>query len=96
MIKHIVSFKLKDEHKNKAEQIKKELEVLPSKIPQIKGYEVGLNISDSPAAYDIVLVSEFNSVKELDEYRMHPEHLKVTELIALYKTVSMVVDYHIK
>ncbi len=95
MIKHIVSFKLKEEHKDKTQIIKKALEALPSKINQIIGFEVGINISDSVAAYDIVLVSEFISLKELNEYRIHPEHIKVTEIIALYKSESMVVDYQI-
>ena len=94
MINHIVAFKLKDEHKDKAKLIKQELDSLPSKIHQIKSFEVGINISDSTAAYDIVLVSEFESVEQLDEYRMHPEHIKVTDVIRLYKANSMVVDYN--
>ena len=93
MIKHIVSFKLKEESKDKAELIKQKLEELSSKISQIKYFEIGINISDSPAAYDLVLVSEFLSVEELDAYRMHPEHIKVADIIALYKSTSMVVDY---
>ncbi len=93
MIKHIVSFKLKEDSKDKAGLIKQELDSLPSKISQIKYFEVGINISDSPAAYDIVLISEFESVEDLDIYRMHPEHRKAVDLINLYRIDSMVVDY---
>ena len=96
MIKHIVSFKLKEEFKDKSELIKQKLEELPSKISEIKFFEIGINISDSPAAYDVVLVSEFLSVEELNTYRMHPEHINVTKIIALYKSTSMVVDYNIE
>jgi hypothetical protein len=94
MIKHIVSFKLKDDSKDRAEEIKKALETLPSKISQIKYFEVGVNISDSPAAYDVVLISEFDSVEDLNTYRLDPEHIKVTDIIRLYKSDSMVVDYN--
>jgi len=93
MIKHIVSFKLKEEAKDKATLIKEVLDNLPSKISQIKYYEVGINISESPAAFDIVLVSEFLNMDELHEYHIHPEHIKATDLIKLYRTTSMVVDY---
>lgn len=95
MIKHIVSFKLIKEHKNKASILKKALDELPSKIQEIKAFEVGINISTASSAYDLVLVSEFSSVEELNIYREHPEHIMVVELIALYKTESMVVDYEI-
>jgi len=93
MIKHIVSFKLKDEAKDKTSLIKNLLERLPSKISEIKYFEVGVNISDSPTAFDIVLISEFESIDSLKNYQVHPEHLKVTDVIRLHKTSSMVVDY---
>lgn len=93
MIKHIVSFKLKPEYKDKAPQIKQALDSLPEKIFQIKYFQIGINISTAPSAYDLVLVSGFDSVEDLDIYRKHPEHVKVVEFIALYKAESMVVDY---
>ena len=93
MIKHIVSFKLKDESKDKTTLIKDLLETLPSKISEIKYFEVGINISDSPAAFDLVLISEFESIKSLDKYRLDPEHVKATDVVRLHKESSMVVDY---
>ena len=93
MIKHIVSFKLKDGSKDKLNLIKDLLETLPSKISEIKYLEVGINISDSPAAYDLVLISEFNSVESLNNYLIDPEHIKVTDVVRLHKENSMVVDY---
>jgi hypothetical protein len=95
MIKHIVSFKLKDEFTNKASLIKDALDGLPVKILEIKTFEVGINIADTDSAYDLVLVSEFESLDDLNTYRVHPEHQKVVELIAKYKLTSMVVDYKI-
>jgi len=96
MIKHIVAFNLKAEHKNKAQVIKNELESLPAKISQILSFEVGINISEAETAFDMVLLSTFRSVDDLNIYRQHPEHLKVLDIIQLYKDQSMVVDYQIK
>ena len=93
MIKHIVSIQLKDEDKDKAQVLKKALEDLPSKIKEIRAFEVGLNISEAKSAFDLVLVSDFDSLDDLNIYRQHPEHVKVLELIARYKTASIVVDY---
>ena len=101
MIKHVVMIKLKDypaamERKMKLDNIKSELDALPSKISEIKSYEVGVNISVSPAAYDIVLISEFENMKDLMIYRDHLEHKKVLETIAEAKENSVVTDFVIE
>lgn len=93
MIQHIVSIRLKEEFKSKAEMIKRGLEALPEKINEIKYFEVGINISVSPSAYDLVLVSEFETLSSLKAYQIHKEHVKVLEMIKLYKLDSIVVDY---
>jgi len=101
MIKHVVMIKLKDypaamERKMKLDKIKAELDALPSKISEIKYYEVGINIAVSPVAYDIVLISEFENMKDLMIYRDHPEHKKVLETIAEAKENSVVTDFVIE
>jgi hypothetical protein len=81
------------ERKMKLETIKAALESLPDKISEIKSYEIGLNIAVSDVAYDIILISEFNTMKDLMLYKDHPEHIKVLEIIAESKDNSVVVDY---
>jgi hypothetical protein len=98
MIKHVVMIKLKDypaamERKMKLDNIKAELEALPNKISEIKFYEIGINVAVSPVAYDIVLISEFENMKDLNIYREHPEHKRVLDIIAEAKDSSVVVDY---
>ena len=98
MIKHVVMIKLKDypaamERKMKLDNIKAELDALPSKISEIKFYEVGINIAVSPVAYDIVLISEFENMKDLNTYREHTEHKRVLDIIAEAKNSSIVTDY---
>ena len=86
MIKHVVLFKLKDqaEGADKAENIrrlKSQLEGLVGKIPEITSFEIGLNFDKSPAAYDVVLCSEFESEEALRRYQKHPEHMNVFDFV---------------
>ena len=91
-------FKLKDypaamERKMKLDNIKAELDALPNKIAEIKSFEVGINIAVAPVAFDIVLISEFENMKDLMTYKKHPEHLKVVDIISESKESSVVTDY---
>lgn len=100
MIKHIVMFKLKSsiletERDSVLDKIKKNFESLKSQIPEIKFFEVGLNISESPVAFDYVINSEFNSVEDLKIYSKHPAHVKAVEFNRQYSDTRHVVDYEI-
>jgi len=99
MIKHLVMFKLADvaEGNTKREnalRIKKDLEALKGVISEIVKIEVFIN--DDEAAkdnYDIVLVSEFENIKDLQAYAIHPEHVKVGGFIAKVRTARAAIDY---
>jgi Stress responsive A/B Barrel Domain. len=98
MIKHIVMWKLKDyaegaEKLDNAKKIKTMLEGLKGVIGQIKYIEVGVNTNTSDMAYDAVLISEFEDEIKLNEYKNHPEHLKVADFVAKVREKRAVVDY---
>lgn len=98
MIKHIVLWKLKEfsEGANKEQNIgkmKRELEALKEKIPQIRHIEVGMNIIPSDAAYDVALYSDFANEQDLNVYQKHPEHLRVADFIGKIRESRVVVDY---
>jgi len=98
MFKHIVMWKLKDSAAGKsgienADLIKSSLEKLPMLIPQILKYEIGINISDSAASYDVVLYSDFKSKEDFEIYRDHAEHKKVVDIIRERSAKTHVVDY---
>lgn len=99
MIKHIVLWKLKQTagatRQQNAATIKRELEALKARIPQIKKLEVGLNIAPSDAAWDVSLYSEFESEQDLNLYQKHPEHVRVADFIAAVRESRAVVDYRI-
>lgn len=99
MIKHVVMWKLKDEAEGctKEENIKKIKELLmPLKdiIDEVKYMEVGANINPSEAAYDAVLITEFENENDLAVYQNHPEHLKVRKFITAVRTARTVVDFN--
>ena len=97
MLKHIVIFKLKasseNEKKERVVMLKNYLEKLPPLIPEIKYYEVGINISTSLNAFDLVLISEFKNADGLETYRKHSEHQKVVDFINEIKENIVVADY---
>jgi len=97
MINHIVLFKLKDYPKEEKAKIVGELrnllEELNEKIDEVKYLEVGTNYELEAKSYDIALISHFESLEDLDSYRVHPEHLKVVERIKETTTERAAVDY---
>lgn len=98
MIKHIVMWKLKDIYDGKsklenAKIIKEKIESLKNIIEEIKEIEVGINVYNDPQSYDVVLVSSFNSIEDLEKYQKHPEHIKVAEFIGKVRESRVVVDY---
>jgi hypothetical protein len=98
MIKHIVLWKLKDfaegaTRQQNAARIKRDLEALKHKIPQVRHIEVGSNVVPSDAAYDVALYSEFASIEDLNIYQKHPEHLKVADFVGKIRENRVVVDY---
>lgn len=97
MIKHIVLFRFKEtanfDKKEALIEVKNALDALPMKIPQIRKFETGVDILHKERSYDIAIVSEFDNLEDLEHYRIHPEHIKVVELIAKYKDSAVAVDY---
>jgi len=100
MIKHIVAWKLKDIAEGKSKQenalkAKKLLESLNGKIPGMLHLEVGIDFSKTDSSSDIVLYSEFEDKKSLDEYQKHAEHEKIKPFIKLIIIERRLIDYEI-
>ncbi|MEB3829159.1 Dabb family protein [Phormidium sp. CCY1219] len=100
MIKHIVMWRLKDtaegaSRDENARKMKAMLLALKDSIAEIKQIEVGMNALASPAAYDVVLYSAFESFDALQRYQKHPEHEKCKEFIGKIVSDRAVVDYEV-
>jgi hypothetical protein len=84
MIKHIVLFDLKDGIGKGDPRVSRafaELRALEGKIPLIRQWEVGENLSERPIATDFGLYSGFDSSADLAAYIDHPSHREVVKLL---------------
>ena len=97
MINHVVLFKMKDypdaEKEAKLAELKVELEALKDKINVVKHLEVGLNYELNAKSYDVCLISHFETMENLNVYRVHPDHLKVFDFIKEITTERAAVDF---
>lgn len=86
MINHVVLFKLKEfgSDEEKAEvlnQFENKLLELKNHIAELKYIEVGKNYQLQSGSYDLCLISHFETIADLDRYRVHPEHKKVIDFV---------------
>ena len=100
MIKHIVMWKLKEQaegySKNEnLQRMKNKIGKLKKTIPWIKFYEIGIDCIHTPASFDLVLVSAFETREDLKAYREHPEHQAVVQSIKPLVHDRVVVDYEV-
>ncbi|WP_410495890.1 Dabb family protein [Cellulosilyticum sp. ST5] len=99
MIKHIVAWNFKEEisqeeNCNNAKKVKEELEGLKAKIKEIRTIEVIIEALKS-GSFDVILVSEFDSIETLQAYQIHEEHLRVSSFAGSVLRNRKCIDYEI-
>ena len=103
MIRHVVMWKLKEnaegasKEKN-AEKMKLILEGLKVNIDEIKSVEVGINITDDDeeagSAFDVVLISDFETELDYTMYTRNAHHKKAIDFINSVIEERHFVDYN--
>lgn len=93
MVRHIVFFKLKNPTDELKLEVKTKLLSLKNRVSVLKYIEVGLNFSDEDRAYDLSLITDFNSKEDLNIYSNDPFHLEVVTFIKRVAKSTKVVDY---
>ena len=98
MINHTVLFKLREFNSEDQKgvvraKLEHSLIALKDKIDVLKYIQVGQNIEFNSPSFDICLVTHFESLQDLEIYRVHPEHLKVVELVKSSTVERAVVDF---
>ena len=91
MIKHIVMWKFKENQEETMNQFLQGLNRLKDIIPEIKSMETGVNINPKNE-YDAILISEFETMKDLETYKNHPEHVKVSNLCKSIRVDRQAID----
>lgn len=93
MVKHIVFFKLPDNSDTNKQAVKDKIMSMQGKLDFVKHLEVGLNFSPEERAFDVALISDFETKEDLQTYATHPIHVDVVTFIKSLNAVSKVVDY---
>jgi hypothetical protein len=89
----LVEFVTPAEKQTKMQEIKTRLEALKDQIVLLHKIEVSFNMNPAET-WDLVLITEVQSLKELDAYANHPAHVEVTKnVIAPVKAERACVDY---
>lgn len=94
MIKHIVIWKFRENEEENMRKFLGELNRLKDIIPEIKSMETGININPKNE-YDAILISEFETMEDLERYKTNPEHVKVSGLCKKIRVDRQAIDYEI-
>ena len=93
MIRHIVMWKFRPGTEAEQERFLEGLRGLQGVIPQLRASQVAR--SGGADNYDAVLVSEFDSLEDLETYKQDPRHVAVSALCKSIRTDRVAVDYEI-
>jgi hypothetical protein len=68
---------------------------MKGKIDVLIDIQSEINIRPSQTTYDLILITKFASLKDLDVYLAHPVHIEVANLIASVLDTQASVCYQI-
>lgn len=96
MISHTVMWRFKEE--NKEENMNTVAERLMAlyksgKIDGLRKMEIGKDVSHTDMSYDMVLLTEFDSMAALAAYKIHPDHVAISQFVKTIRTARAVVDF---
>lgn len=101
MIRHVCMFKFKEEAqgRSKAENVaitKSMLDLLPEKIEYILSSQTYVGDSCQKSDnYDLILISDFDSLETLEKYKIHPDHVAVGDFMRPVRISRTCIDYRI-
>jgi hypothetical protein len=97
MIRHIVSWKLlaeEAEGKSAAfDELAEAFGPLPASISAIKTLHLGRDLGETSGNWDVVLVMDFESTAQLEEYQAHPDHQPVKAIVRRVTGDRTAVDF---
>jgi hypothetical protein len=82
MITNTLLIKLKEQNQETIEKTKSVLLSMEGKIEALRGIQVQSDIRHGASSYDILLITHFNSMEDMDAYLADPVHVEVSKYIA--------------
>ena len=99
MIRHVCMFKFKEQAggRTKSENVnitKDMLDKLPEKIEYILSSKTYIGDAlQKPDNYDLILISDFESLETLEKYKVHPAHVAVGDFMRPVRISRTCIDY---
>ncbi|CAG9623497.1 Dabb family protein [Sutcliffiella rhizosphaerae] len=82
MITNTLLIKLKERNYDNIEKTKSVLLSMEGKIEALRGIQVQVDIRREETSYDILLITHFSSMEDMETYLIHPVHVEVSKYIA--------------
>ena len=99
MIRHIVEFKLSAtdpaQRAIDADGVRDHLTALLGVVPGLRSLTVLPDLGDVDTHWDLVLVSEHDSVDALNGYQAHPAHKEASAWVSTVVSERAIVDYEL-
>ena len=91
MIRHVVMWKFREGTEAEAARFLDALRALYGVIPQLRSCEVGRNVAADN--YDAVLIATFDSLRDLNAYKVDPRHVAASDLCKSIRVDRVAVDF---
>ena len=93
MVTNNLMLKLKERTSENIAKTKDVLLGMKGKIEPLRDLQVEVNIRPGASAYDILLITKFAAMADLEAYLVHPVHLEVAQYIGQVLDTSAAVCY---
>ncbi|MFE4711178.1 MULTISPECIES: Dabb family protein [unclassified Paenibacillus] len=81
MITNNMMIRLKDRSPENIVKAKEVLLSMRGQIETLRDLRVEINIRHERSSYDLMFVTQYDSMSDLDAYMVHPLHMEVTQYI---------------
>ena len=82
MVTNTLLIKLKERNNENAEKAKAVLLGMKGKIDVLRDLQVETDVRHGEASYDILLITHFSAMEDMEAYLIHPVHVEVSKYIA--------------
>lgn len=95
MIVNNLLLRLKERDSESILKAKNALLSMKGKIGVLIDLQAEVNIRHGGSSYDIILITKFASMKDLDAYLVHPVHVEVAKYIGSVVDIQAAVCYEV-